>query len=577
MPDLTARRRLSARPAEGPQSEAASAMAFLAAIGREVRRQRAKRGMTRRQLAQASQTSERYLAQIESGAGNPSVSVLRVIAHALDLPVAALLPDIAGRGAALGGIIDLVAQVPQGEWPALAKMIEARVALPGGADRGRRIALVGLRGAGKSTLGRMLAQHLGWPFIELDRRVEEDYGASIPDLMEMAGTATFRRHERGALERVIAEHEAAVITTAGGIVSNPETYALLLRRAHTVWIKARPEEHMSRVMAQGDFRPMAQNRAAMADLVAILEARRADYARAEGEVDTSGDFVEQSFAALLRVVTPWTQAVSGEGRASRAADEEFSGAAAMMLADDGLLDLGSARLEYRMIGPRPDAAPTIVMLHEGLGCVGLWGTFPDKVAAATGAGVFVYSRSGYGRSSSAKLPRPLSFMDEEALDVLPRVLASIGFQRGILLGHSDGASIATIYAGGVQDHRVRGLVLMAPHFFTEEMGLAEIRRAGEAFDAGVLRDKLKRWHADVDGAFRSWIGPWLDPDFRKWDITEALGYIRVPILIVQGADDQYGTLRQVEVAKAECFCPVETAVLCRGAPLPASRRARGNA
>jgi pimeloyl-ACP methyl ester carboxylesterase len=233
----------------------------------------------------------------------------------------------------------------------------------------------------------------------------------------------------------------------------------------------------------------------------------------------------------------------------------------MMLADDGLLDLGSARLEYRMIGPRPDAAPTIVMLHEGLGCVGLWGTFPDKVAAATGAGVFVYSRSGYGRSSPAKLPRPLSFMDEEALDVLPRVLASIGFQRGILLGHSDGASIATIYAGGVQDHRVRGLVLMAPHFFTEEMGLAEIRRAREAFDAGVLRDKLKRWHADVDGAFRSWIGPWLDPDFHKWDITEALGYIRVPILIVQGADDQYGTLRQVEVAKAECFCPVETAVL----------------
>ena len=194
--------------------------------------------------------------------------------------------------------------MPESELPALAKEIEARVALPGSADRARRIALVGLRGAGKSTLGRMLAQHLGWPFIELDRRVEEDYGASIPDLIEMAGTATFRRHERGALERVIAEHEAAIITTAGGIVSNPETYALLLRRTHTVWIKARPEEHMSRVMAQGDFRPMAQNRQAMADLVAILEARRADYARAEAEVDTSGDAVEQSFAKLLRIVTP---------------------------------------------------------------------------------------------------------------------------------------------------------------------------------------------------------------------------------------------------------------------------------
>src|SRR5271169_6625684 len=136
-----------------PAGQAPQIAAFLAAVGREVRKNRAKRGMTRRQLAAASETSERYLAQIESGAGNPSVSVLRAIAHALDLHPAALLPDTGGRGAALGGIIDLVAQVPQGEWPALAKMIEARVALPGGADRGRRIALVGLRGAGKSTLG----------------------------------------------------------------------------------------------------------------------------------------------------------------------------------------------------------------------------------------------------------------------------------------------------------------------------------------------------------------------------------------------------------------------------------------
>jgi XRE family aerobic/anaerobic benzoate catabolism transcriptional regulator len=151
----------------------------------------------------------------------------------------------------------------------------------------------------------MLAQQLGWPFIELDRRVEEDYGASIPDLIEMAGTATFRRQERQALERVIAEHEAAVITTAGGIVSNPETYALLLRRTHTVWVKARPDEHMSRVMAQGDFRPMAQNRQAMADLMAILDARRADYARAEAEVDTSGEAVEQSFAQLARLAAAW--------------------------------------------------------------------------------------------------------------------------------------------------------------------------------------------------------------------------------------------------------------------------------
>jgi len=290
------------REAPDPDSDAASAAAFLAAIGREVRRNRAKRGMTRRQLAQASSTSERYLAQIESGAGNPSVSVLRAIAQALDLPSSALLPEAGTRTAALGAILDLLAQVPEGELPALASEIETRVARPGSADRARRIALVGLRGAGKSTLGRMLAQHLGWPFVELDRRVEEDYGASIPDLIEMSGTATFRRHERSALDRVIAQHEAAIITTAGGIVSNTETYALLLRRTHTIWIKARPEDHMSRVMAQGDFRPMAQNREAMADLVAILEARRADYARAEAEIDTAGEAVEQSFAKLLDVV-----------------------------------------------------------------------------------------------------------------------------------------------------------------------------------------------------------------------------------------------------------------------------------
>jgi len=300
----TVKTQLPQKPDPASSAGTANPVAFLAAIGREVRKSRAKRGMTRRQLAQASETSERYLAQIESGTGNPSVSVLRAIAQALDLPTAALLPEAGAPTAELGAILDLLTQVPEKELPALAREIEARVALRAGADRARRIALVGLRGAGKSTLGRMLAQHLGWPFVELDQRVEEDYGASIPDLIEMAGTATFRRHERGALERVIAEHDAAIITTAGGIVSNPETYAVLLRRTHTVWIKARPEEHMSRVMAQGDFRPMAQNRGAMADLVAILEARRADYARAEAEVDTSGDAVEQSFAKLLRIVAP---------------------------------------------------------------------------------------------------------------------------------------------------------------------------------------------------------------------------------------------------------------------------------
>jgi pimeloyl-ACP methyl ester carboxylesterase len=233
----------------------------------------------------------------------------------------------------------------------------------------------------------------------------------------------------------------------------------------------------------------------------------------------------------------------------------------MTLSDQGFLDLDDMRLEYRMIGPRPDAGPTLVMLHEGLGSVGLWGEFPDKLAAATGAGAFVYSRAGYGTSSPVALPRPVTFMHREAREVLPRVLDAIGFKRGLFVGHSDGASIAAIYAGSVQDHRVRGLVLMAPHFFTEDMGIAEIARAKEAYDNGDLRQKLARWHADVDNAYRGWNEVWLNPEFRHWDITEELAYIRVPILIVQGEGDQYGTVRQIEVAKEECYCPVEVALL----------------
>ncbi len=233
----------------------------------------------------------------------------------------------------------------------------------------------------------------------------------------------------------------------------------------------------------------------------------------------------------------------------------------MRLADQGFLDLPPLRLEYRMIGPRPHEAPTIVMLHQGLGSVSLWRAFPEQLASATGAGVFVYSRAGCGRSSPGAMPRGVNFMHEEALDVLPRVLDAIGFKRGILFGHSDGASIATIYAGSVQDHRVRGLVLMAAHFFTEEMGLAAIRQTRDEFANGGLRDKLKRWHVDVDGAFLSWVEPWLDPAFKKWDITDALGYIRVPILVIQGAADEYGTLKQVEAAEQECYCPVETLIV----------------
>lgn len=233
----------------------------------------------------------------------------------------------------------------------------------------------------------------------------------------------------------------------------------------------------------------------------------------------------------------------------------------MKLDDSGFLDLGAQRLEYRMIGPRPDAAPTLVLLHEGLGCVGLWADFPEKLQQATGCGVFVYSRAGYGQSSPVALPRPLTYMHDEARATLPKLLDAIGFRRGLLIGHSDGASIAAIYAGSHQDHRVGGLVLIAPHFFTEDSGIAAIEEARGAYESGDLRARLARWHADVDNAFKGWNGAWLDPGFRQWDITEQLAYIRVPVLIVQGEDDQYGTVKQIEAAEQECYCPVEVTLL----------------
>jgi len=300
------------RPANTTRKDAASEddprdAAFTSEIGRRVRQYRAKRGMTRRQLAQDSGASERYLAQIESGAGNPTVIVLRAIAQALEVPIVELLPGSQGQPTALARIVERLDALPPDELPQIAELIERHIERHSGpaADRAERIALVGLRGAGKSTLGQKLADRLRCPFVELDRMVEQAYGASLPMLIEMSGVATFRRYERECLERVIAEHRRVVIATAGGIVSNPESYALLLRRTHTVWISARPDEHMMRVMRQGDFRPMAKNREAMADLVAILDARKRDYARAEASLDTSGSNVEQSLAKLNKIVSPW--------------------------------------------------------------------------------------------------------------------------------------------------------------------------------------------------------------------------------------------------------------------------------
>jgi XRE family aerobic/anaerobic benzoate catabolism transcriptional regulator len=295
----------------GPQTESEPQLGradddFAAAIGRMVRLGRAKRGISRRKLANDSGISERYLAQIEGGHGNPSVNVLKSIADAIAVPVFELLPRSGSGDASLDRVLDLLGRLPPGELPAVAAVMEQRLGAV--ADRARRFSLVGLRGAGKSTLGRRLAQHLDVPFLELNRVIEQNYGASVAMLIELSGLATFRKYEHECLQRVIAEHDAAVIATAGGVVANAETYALLLRRTHAIWIKARPEEHMARVIAQGDFRPMAHNREAMADLVAILDARSADYSRAEAHLDTSGTTVEQSFEKLVRLVSSYAAA-----------------------------------------------------------------------------------------------------------------------------------------------------------------------------------------------------------------------------------------------------------------------------
>ena len=232
-----------------------------------------------------------------------------------------------------------------------------------------------------------------------------------------------------------------------------------------------------------------------------------------------------------------------------------------VLQSSGLLDLGDQQLEYRFAGPRPSEKPTLVLLHEGLGCVGLWGDLPDKLAAATGCGVFAYSRAGYGQSSTIALPRPLTYMHHEAQQVLPRALDAIGFQRGFLIGHSDGASIAAIYAGSVEDKRVEGITLIAPHFFVEQKGITEIAKAKAAYETGDLRTKLSRWHKNVDAAFLGWNGAWLDPEFRKWNIEEFLPAIQCPVLAMQGIDDQYGTDAQIKMVQAKCHAPVEVAML----------------
>ncbi|WP_299673710.1 alpha/beta hydrolase [uncultured Roseobacter sp.] len=232
------------------------------------------------------------------------------------------------------------------------------------------------------------------------------------------------------------------------------------------------------------------------------------------------------------------------------------------------LDVGGVRLEYSCHGPHPGTGPTLVLLHEGLGCVTLWRDVPTRLSQRTGLGVFAYSRQGYGQSDPVSLPRPLDYLTQEAVSVLGPVIDAAGLGDVILVGHSDGGTIAAEYAGSVSDRRVRGLILIAPHFFAEPQGVAAIRAAGAKFGSGDLRDRLARHHKDADRVFWGWHDAWTNPAFADWDVTDAIDHWRVPVLAIQGAEDVYGSLAQIDEIEARIYAPLETKIIegCGHAP-----------
>jgi XRE family aerobic/anaerobic benzoate catabolism transcriptional regulator len=273
---------------------------YLRRLGERVRTLRTQRGMTRKALAQHAKVSERYLAQLEAGLGNGSIVLLRRIARAIGLPVTQLVHEGSEPALDLVLLSQFLERLPP---PALA---QARTLLlkhfgeSSADERHQRIALIGLRGGGKSTLGRLLAERLGVPFIELDREIEKRSGATLSEIFDMFGQETFRRAEREALDEVLRQHRNFVIATSGSIVTEPGTLELLLASCFTVWVRAEPEEHMKRVMAQGDMRPMANSARAMEDLISILRSREPLYAKAEFSLSTTGKTPEQNLAELLR-------------------------------------------------------------------------------------------------------------------------------------------------------------------------------------------------------------------------------------------------------------------------------------
>ncbi len=289
---------------ETPQksrSTAAADEAFLRALGERVRDARARRGMTRKILAHDSGVSERYLAQLESGQGNASVLLLQRIATALNLSLTEFLQQGSEQPAELALIWQFLQRLPAQKLPLVRSQL-MRDYGTAHTDRVKRIALIGLRGAGKSTLGNRLAKELAVPFIELDREVEREAGTSLSEIFLLYGQAGYRRYERRCLEKVVEKNERVVIATGGSIVSEPGTYDLLLSTCRTVWLKAQPEEHMARVVAQGDTRPMTGNREAMEDLHRILRGRNTLYGRADVTVDTAHKSIEQSLQQLRKAV-----------------------------------------------------------------------------------------------------------------------------------------------------------------------------------------------------------------------------------------------------------------------------------
>jgi XRE family aerobic/anaerobic benzoate catabolism transcriptional regulator len=283
------------------ESESSDERNYLAALGDRVREARARRGVSRKLLARDSGVSERYLAQIETGQGNISILLLRQIATALNVSLTELLAEESGEAVEFALTAQFLRRLPPQKLAAVRSQL---VRDYGSArdERMKRIALIGLRGAGKSTLGTRLAKALGTPFVELDREIEREAGTSLSEIFLLYGQAGYRRYERRCLQRVLERNDRAVIATGGSIVSEPGTYELLLSACFTVWLKAAPEEHMARVIAQGDTRPMAGNDQAMEDLRRILDGRATLYGQADVTVDTAGKTLEQTLSALRNAV-----------------------------------------------------------------------------------------------------------------------------------------------------------------------------------------------------------------------------------------------------------------------------------